>query len=84
MIAVILGSLLNLYSLLVFIWALMSWFDHSRGFLNDAYTVLNSLVEPYVKIFRRFIPPMGGMDFSAFVALIVLQIVGQALVRFLA
>jgi uncharacterized protein YggT (Ycf19 family) len=84
MISVILGALLNLYTLLVFIWALFSWFDHSRGVLNDIYTVLNTLVEPYVRIFRRFIPPMGGLDLSAFIALIVLQIVGRALLRFLA
>jgi YggT family protein len=84
MIAGVLGALLNLYTLLVFVWVLFSWFDHSRGILNDIYTVLNTLVEPYVRIFRRFIPTMGGMDFSAFVALIVLQVVGQGLLRLLA
>jgi uncharacterized protein YggT (Ycf19 family) len=83
MIAVVFAALLNLYSIMVFVWVLFSWFDHSRGLLNDIYNVLNTLVEPYVSIFRRFIPPMGGIDFSAFVALIALQIIGQFLLRFL-
>jgi YggT family protein len=69
----------NLYSLLIFVWAIFSWFDHSRGILKDIYNVLNTLVGPYVNIFRRFLPRLGGMDFSPFLALIVLQIA----VRFL-
>jgi YggT family protein len=32
-----------------------------------------------VRIFKRFIPPLGGMDFSPLVALVVLQIVARFL-----
>jgi uncharacterized protein YggT (Ycf19 family) len=31
-------------------------------------------------IFRRFIPPMGGIDFSPIVALLVLRLVANALI----
>ena len=34
-------------------------------------------VEPYLRIFRRFIPPFGPLDLSPIVALIVLQVVAQ-------
>ena len=36
---------------------------------------LGTLVEPYLSLFRRFIPTFSGMDFSPIVALIVLQLV---------
>lgn len=34
---------------------------------------LSQTVEPYLGIFRRFIPPIGMFDFSPIVALLVLQ-----------
>jgi len=42
-------------------------------FLRDA-------VEPYLSIFRRFIPPFGPLDLSPIVAILVLQIVGGLVV----
>ena len=65
-------SILNLYSLLIFIYVLMSWFP-MRGTLYDAYRVLGSVIEPYVGLFRRLIPPMGGFDFSPWAAILVLR-----------
>ena len=43
------------------------------GFLRD-------VSEPYLRIFRRFIPPIGPMDLSPIVAILVLQIVGGIIV----
>ena len=45
-----------------------------QGFLRDA-------VEPYLSIFRRFIPPLGAFDLSPIVAILALQIVGGLVVR---
>ncbi|MCL1879844.1 MAG: YggT family protein [Actinomycetia bacterium] len=70
----------NLYCLLVFVWALMSWFDHSKGFMKDVYQAIDTIVSPYVNIFRRFIKPVGGLDLSPFVALLVLQLVIRLLI----
>jgi YggT family protein len=39
------------------------------GFLRD-------VTEPYLSLFRRFIPPIGPVDVSPIVAILVLQIVG--------
>lgn len=77
-------ALATLYTLMILIWAIFSWFDHSRGVLNDVYGVLDKLVGPYVRFFRRFLPSLGGIDLSPFIAFIVLQIVVQVLVRALA
>jgi YggT family protein len=43
------------------------WSDAFLGFLRD-------VSEPYLGLFRRFIPPMGMIDFSPVLALIVLYI----------
>ena len=43
------------------------------GFLRD-------VCEPYLSIFRRFIPPIGPLDISPIVAVLVLQIVGGLIV----
>jgi YggT family protein len=43
------------------------------GFLRD-------VTEPYLRIFRRFIPPLGPIDLSPIVAIFALQIVGGLVV----
>jgi uncharacterized protein YggT (Ycf19 family) len=47
--------------------------DAVLGFLRD-------VCEPYLSIFRRFIPPIGPIDISPIVAILVLQIVGGLIV----
>jgi YggT family protein len=44
--------------------------DAILGFLRD-------VCEPYLGLFRRFIPPIGMFDFSPIIALFVLYIVRQ-------
>ncbi len=79
----ILGGLIRLYSFLIIAYVLMSWVP-VKGVLYDVYRVLGSVVEPYLGLFRRIIPPIGMVDISPIVALLVLQLVGNALVRLLA
>ena len=35
------------------------------GLLQDIAAVLDSVCGPWLGLFRRFIPPMGGVDFFA-------------------
>jgi YggT family protein len=44
-------------------------------------TFLRDVCEPYLRIFRRFIPTVGPLDFSPIVAIFVLQIVGRIVVN---
>ncbi len=69
------------YGFLIIVYVLMSWLPKQSGIVADVYRVLGSLVEPYLSVFRRFIPPMGGMDFSPIVAIIVLQLLIGSLAR---
>lgn len=61
------------YSLVIFVYVMMSWFP-AGGVVSDIYNALGRICEPYLGLFRRFIPPIGGMvDISPVVALLVLQ-----------
>ena len=44
--------------------------------LDSVMTFLRDVAEPYLRIFRRFIPPIGPIDISPIVAIILLQLVG--------
>jgi YggT family protein len=44
------------------------WSDAILSFLRD-------VSDPYLRIFRRFLPMFGPLDFSPIVAIIVLQVV---------
>jgi YggT family protein len=73
---------LNFYSLLIIVYVLMSWFPVS-GVLQDAYRVLASVVDPYLRLFRRIVPVMGALDFSPFVAILVLWAVRMFVVPYI-
>jgi uncharacterized protein YggT (Ycf19 family) len=62
------------YGWLIIAYVLMSWFPIS-GIFADLYQVLGTVVEPYVGLFRRLIPPIGAVDITPIVALLVLQFV---------
>jgi YggT family protein len=75
----VLGRLIDLYSLLIVVYVLMSWFPTSQGILRDINEVLGKVCDPYLNIFKRIIPPIGMVDISPIFALIVLQLVARFL-----
>lgn len=72
-------TLVRLYCGIILIWALLSWVSLREGWLRNLYNALDVLVDPYVSLFRRFIPPVANMDLSPMLAIIVLEL----LVRYL-
>ena len=73
------------YVLLIFAYILMSWFRLPYSpWLNRIQRFLYDVCEPYLRIFRRFVPQFGPIDLSPMVAvltLIVLQNVINALLE---
>ena len=66
------------YVLLIFAYVLMSWVRLPYSiWLNRIQRFLYDVVEPYLRIFRRIIPPIGPLDLSPMVAVIVLFIAGR-------
>ncbi|OBR64977.1 cell division protein [Paenibacillus oryzae] len=68
------GTALEIYRYLIFGYVLLSWFPNAReSFIGQ---MLGKIVEPYVGIFRKFIPPIGGViDLSPIVALLALHFI---------
>jgi YggT family protein len=65
------------YLLLMLAYAVVSWVPSLRGRWTDYVTML---VEPVLVPVRRVIPPMGGLDLSFLVVVIVLQLVNSQIV----
>ena len=81
MIALIIVRLADVYTFIIFVYVMMSWFPIRGGIVGDIYRVLGKICDPYLNLFRRFIPPIGGMiDISPILALLVLQFVVRLLV----
>lgn len=77
-------SLFNFYSLLVLVYCLLSWFPiRPGGLIEDIAYALRTIVEPYLGIFRRFLPPMGGIDWSPVIAILVLNMLETLVLQLL-
>ncbi|HYW28546.1 MAG TPA: YggT family protein [Gaiellales bacterium] len=73
-----LTALVLVYTILIFLYILMSWVQLPYNvWIGRVRTFLHDTVEPYLGLFRRIIPPLGGLDLSPVVALIVLQLAYQ-------
>ena len=67
------------YTLLIFIRIILSWvtmFWSPPPALSPAIRVIYDLTEPVLGFFRRYIPPVGGFDFSPIILIVILQILG--------
>ncbi len=80
------NALFDVYILLIFIYILLNmmfslgvrppyarWSDVILTFLRD-------VCEPYLRVFRRVIPPLGAFDFSPILAIFVLYILDRIVV----
>lgn len=74
--AYLIYAVADVYSTVLIIYVLMSWIPMgATGVVPDIYRVLGRVCDPFLDLFRRFIPPIGGMvDISPIVALLVLQL----------
>ncbi|MDP2300356.1 MAG: YggT family protein [Coriobacteriia bacterium] len=74
----IIVRLIDFYQILIIVYVLMSWI-RPRGLLFDIYRTLGTIVEPWLGIFRRIIPPLGMMDISPIVAIVALSLIQSGL-----
>ena len=66
---------IGVYTLMIFAYILTSWVRLPYSpWLNRVQRFLYDVSELYLRLFRRFIPPLGPLDLSPLVAVIVLQI----------
>jgi YggT family protein len=61
------------YSALIFAYVILSWIQIPYA-LNWLQRFLYDVCEPYIKIFRRLLPPVGPLDLSPVIAIVVLYL----------
>jgi len=70
------------YILLILAYILMSWVRMPYSiWLNRVQKFLYDVCDPYLRLFRKILPPIGPLDLSPMVGVIVLVVVQQLLVR---
>ncbi len=77
------STLILVYIIIIFLYILLNMMfslglrmPYSR-WSNVVLSFLRDVCEPYLRIFRRFVPTMGMIDFSPWLAIIVLIVVQQ-------
>jgi YggT family protein len=74
----IITSIVSGYTILILAAILLSWVRPSVKVFARVREFVDSMTNPYLRFFRRFVPPLGRLDFSPLVALLTLQVVGGA------
>jgi uncharacterized protein YggT (Ycf19 family) len=75
-------TLVFVYTILIVAYILSSMFFQVGGrlpynrALNAVMTFLRDVCEPFLRIFRRVMPPLGPLDLSPMVAIVVLNVAG--------
>jgi YggT family protein len=86
-VARVVSYLFQAYEFLIFVRVLLSWVNVNpyRPVVNHPLVdMLNRVTDPVLQPLRRIIPPLGGaIDLSPMVALILLEISRQIVIRVL-
>lgn len=69
----VVNNLFEIYFWLILVRCLLS-FVPSIDWYRQPFTFVKEVTDIYLNLFRKIVPPMGGLDFSPIVAIIVLQI----------
>ena len=70
----VLVQTLSIYTYVLLIRVLLSWFPN-LDWGNPVLSTVSSITDPYLNTFRGLIPPIGGLDLSALLAFLALQLI---------
>lgn len=77
----VLSRLVYLYTILLVVYALMSWFP--GAYQSRFGQLLGRICEPFLNLFRRLPLQFGGIDFSIMAAIFALNIAMEVLRKIL-
>jgi YggT family protein len=69
----VLAQTLQIYSLVLIVRVLLSWFPN-LDWSNPVLSSVSAITDPYLNAFRGLIPPLGGIDLSALLAFLALNL----------
>ena len=75
----VLAQTLQIYSFVLIVRVLLSWFPN-LDWSNPVLSSVSAITDPYLNAFRGLIPPLGGIDLSALLAFLALNLL-QSLVN---
>jgi uncharacterized protein YggT (Ycf19 family) len=81
------SALILVYTILIIAYIFTSMYFNVGGRIpysrwsRSILDFLRDVCEPYLAIFRRFIPPFGPLDLSPMIGIIVLVVVGRIVVN---
>jgi YggT family protein len=65
-------SLIQLYSFIVLLWCVLSWFPKISWY-NQPFRTIDMLVRPACEPLRRILPPIANLDLSPLILMFILQ-----------
>jgi uncharacterized protein YggT (Ycf19 family) len=72
---------ITVYAIVILAYIVLSWVRLPYSpWLNRIQRFLYDVCEPYLRLFRRLLPPLGPLDLSPMLAVIVLYLIRWALV----
>ena len=66
------------YTLLILFYVIMSWIQVPYS-LSGVQRFLRDVCEPYLRLFRRFLPSFGAFDFAPMIGVLVLILIERLL-----
>lgn len=71
-VAQLIGTLAQIYVFVLIGRVIISWVGADR--FNPIVRFIDNVTEPLLSRIRRFVPPLGGLDFSVLIAILLVQI----------
>lgn len=78
----VVNSFFQIYFWLILVRCLLS-FVPSIDWYKQPFEAIKDVTDLYLNLFRRIIPPVGGLDFSPIIAVIALQILNYIIIYLL-
>ena len=72
---------INIYSFLIIVRALMSWFPHRPH--NALFNFIFDVTDPVINFAKKIIPPIGMFDVSVIVVILALDLLQSLLLQLL-
>jgi YggT family protein len=79
-IAEVIQRVIQLFTFVIIIQTILSYFMSP---FDPIRSTIDRFVDPFLAPIRRYLPPLGGFDFSPLVLIILLQVLGDIIYRLL-
>ena len=76
LVIIIIDRIVNIFTILIFIYTLLGYFMRPY---HPVRQTIGRFFEPMLNPIRKVVPPIGGLDFSPLILILLIQVVGWIL-----